>query len=50
MGGGGPAWFRSLARARVVISGWKGDYNHRRRHSTLGYQAPAAYAAGCTYR
>jgi transposase InsO family protein len=25
-----------------VISDWrKEDYNHRRRHSSLGYQAPA---------
>jgi len=31
-------------RARPVISGWKADYNHRRRHSALGYQAPAVYA------
>jgi putative transposase len=25
--------FWSLAQARVVISDWKADYNHRRRHS-----------------
>ena len=37
--------FWSLAQARVVISDWKADYNHRRRHSALGYQAPAVYAA-----
>jgi transposase InsO family protein len=30
--------FWSLAQARVVISDWKQDYNHRRRHSSLGYQ------------
>lgn len=39
--------FWSLARARVVISDWKADYDHRRRHSSLGYQAPAVYAAAC---
>ena len=42
--------FWSLAQARVVISDWKDDYNHRRRHSSLGYQAPALYAAACTHR
>jgi transposase InsO family protein len=41
--------FWSLAQARVVISDWKEDYNHRRRHSALGYQAPAIYAAACTH-
>ncbi len=42
--------FWSLTHARVVITDWKDDYNHRRRHSSLGYQAPAIYAAGCTHR
>jgi putative transposase len=28
--------FWSLAQARVVISDWKHDYNHHRRHSALG--------------
>jgi transposase InsO family protein len=42
--------FWSLAQARVVISDWKEDYNQRRRHSSLGYQAPAVYAATCTHR
>jgi hypothetical protein len=37
--------FWSLAQARVVISDWKADDNHRRRPSALGYQAPAVYAA-----
>ena len=40
--------FWSLAQARVVISDWKADYNHGRRHSALGYQAPAVYAAART--
>jgi putative transposase len=39
-----------MAQARVVISDWKEDYNHRRRLSSLGYQAPAVYAAACTHR
>ena len=42
--------FWSLAQARVVITDWKHDYNHRRRHSSLGYLAPAVYAAACTHR
>ena len=42
--------FWSLAQARVVISDWKEEYNHHRRHSALGYQAPARYAAACTHR
>ena len=42
--------FWSLAQARVVISDGKEDYNHRRRHSSLGYQAPAADAATCAHR
>jgi transposase InsO family protein len=41
--------FWSLAQARVVISDWKADYTHRWRHSALGYQAPAVYAAARTH-
>jgi putative transposase len=37
--------FWSLAQGRVVISDGKQDDNHRRRHSSLGDQAPAAYPA-----
>ena len=42
--------FWSLAEARVVIAGWKEDYNTRRRHSSPGYQARATCAAACTHR
>ncbi len=42
--------FWSLTQARVVISDWKHDYNHHRRHSALGYLPPARYAAVCTHR
>jgi putative transposase len=41
--------FWSLAQARVVISHWKADDNHRRRQCALGYQAPAVYAAARTH-
>jgi putative transposase len=34
-----------LAEARVVISDWQEDYNHRRPHSSLGMRAPAVFAA-----
>jgi len=34
--------FLSLVEAR-----WRLDYNHHRIHSTLNYQVPAVYAAGC---
>jgi putative transposase len=42
--------FWALAHARVVIADWKQDYNHRRRHSAIGYQAPAQYANNCIHR
>ncbi len=41
--------FYSLLHARVVISDWKTEYNTVRRHSALGYQAPANYARHCTH-
>lgn len=37
--------FTCLAEAKVVISDWREDYNHRRPHSSLGMLAPAAFAA-----
>ena len=42
--------FWSLTHARVVITDWKHEYNHHRRHSAPGYQTPATYAAACTHR
>ena len=42
--------FWSLTLARVTISDWKTEYNHHRRHSALGYQAPARYAEACTHQ
>jgi transposase InsO family protein len=40
--------FLSLEEARWVIDRWRLDYNHRRIHSSLDYQTPAAYAARCS--
>ena len=37
--------FLSLEEARRVIDRWRLDYNHHRRHSTLDYETPAAFAA-----
>jgi putative transposase len=42
--------FRSLVQARVIISDWNHDYNCYRRHSSLGYQPPARYAATWPHR
>lgn len=30
----------SLLHARVVISDWKHEFNHKRRHSSLGKRTP----------
>lgn len=40
--------FLSLAEARYVLDDWRLDYNHRRPHSGIGWQTPAAYAASWT--
>ena len=40
--------FESLAAARRLTTAWKEDYNHHRPHSSLGYVAPAEFAARCT--
>lgn len=37
--------FLSMAHARVEIAAWVHDYNQDRPHSSLGYRAPAAFAA-----
>ena len=39
--------FLSLDEARWVIDRWRLYYNHRRIHSALDYQTPAAFAAAC---
>lgn len=42
--------FYSLLPARVIISDWKYQYNHQRRHSALGYLPPAQYAKQCVHK
>jgi transposase InsO family protein len=39
--------FLGLEDTRWVIDRWRLDSKHRRRHSALGYQTPAAFAANC---
>jgi transposase InsO family protein len=38
--------FLDLREARMLTKDWKEDYNHRRPHSALDYQTPAAFASG----
>jgi len=39
--------FLCLDEARFVVDEWRNDYNHRRPHSGINWQTPAAYAAVC---
>ena len=39
--------FLGLAEARYVLDEWRLAYNHRRPHSGIGWQTPAAYAVRC---
>jgi len=39
--------FTSLKEAKVVTEDYRLEYNHRRPHSSLDYETPAAFAARC---
>ena len=39
--------FSNVAEAKVVSDDYRLDHNHRRPHSSLGYQTPAEFAAAC---
>ena len=40
--------FVGLDEARYVLDEWRNEYNHRRPHSGIKWQTPAAYAATLT--
>jgi transposase InsO family protein len=39
--------FETLRHAQALAIEWRLEYNHRRPHSSLNYQSPAAFAAAC---
>jgi transposase InsO family protein len=39
--------FDNVAAAQSLAAAWRNDYNHHRPHSSLGYQTPAEFSAGC---
>ena len=41
------AQLKVRVESRYVANRWRMDYNHYRLHSSLGYMAPAAFAASC---
>lgn len=39
--------FENVPEAQSLGAQWRNAYNHHRPHSSLGYQTPTEYAAGC---
>ena len=39
--------FGNVREAKVLVEGYRLEYNHHRPHSSLDYMTPAAFAAGC---
>lgn len=39
--------FADVRDAKALAAAWQQEYNHRRPHSSLGYQPPAAFASAC---
>lgn len=37
--------FHSLAEAKILLEGWRKEYNEERIHSSLGYQTPKEFAS-----
>ena len=42
--------FETVRQSRELATWWRLEYNHRRPHSSLDYQTPAAFAAACVPR
>jgi putative transposase len=42
--------FETLPQAKALATWWRLEDNHRRPHSSLDYQTPAAFAAACVPR
>ena len=39
--------FYSVKEARIIVEGWRLEYNNHRPNSRLVYMTPAVFASGC---